>query len=135
MNSEIFFKFLPDKFSIFWECFCTRSRNSAVSSPNTACGLHNPKYRVEEANTTNAYLAASSFPVSLSSPRLLSFRWPRRAKILGNEVYVAVAVTYSVCVSFAITARNSSSRLDWVVSSSLSRHILIRPCESPVASV
>lgn len=34
-----------------------------------------------------------------------------------------------------MAAKNSSSRANWVVKSSLSRHILILPCESPVATV
>ena len=81
------------------------------------------------------YLATSSLPgLSIfSTPSLLPVAGKR--KYSRKRVYVAVAVAYSVWVSFAITARNSSSRLDWVVSSSLSLHILIRPCESPVASV
>ena len=81
------------------------------------------------------YLASSSLPgLSIfSTPSLLPVAGKR--KYSRKRSYVAVAVAYSVWVSFAITARNSSSRLDWVVSSSLSLHILIRPCESPVASV
>ena len=81
------------------------------------------------------YLATSSLPgLSIfSTPSLLPVAGKR--KYSRKRVYVAIAVAYSVWVSFAITARNSSSRLDWVVSSSLSLHILIRPCESPVASV
>ena len=42
-----------------------------------------------------------------------------------NVMYTGVL--YSVCASFAITAKNSSSRALWFVKSSLSRHILIRP--------
>ena len=48
---------------------------------------------------------------------------------------MTICVLYSVCASFAITAKNSSSRAVWFVRSSLSRHILIRPWESPVATI
>lgn len=50
----------------------------------------------------------------------------------NNEDYYTMH--YSVCASLAMTAKNSSSREDWVVKSSLRRQILIRPCESPVAT-
>ena len=135
MDSEILLSFSWINFQESRECVCTRSRNSAVSTTNIACGLYNPKHDVDEANTTMTYLATSSLPgLSIfSTPSLLPVAGKR--KYSRKRVYVAVAVAYSVWVSFAITARNSSSRLDWVVSSSLSLHILIRPCESPVASV
>ena len=53
----------------------------------------------------------------------------------NDDDYTKHDVGYSVCASFAMTVKNSSSRADWVVKSSLSRHILILPCESPVATV
>ena len=135
MDSEILLCFSWTNFQEFRKFVHARSRNSAVSTPDIACGLYNSKYDVDEANTTMTYLTTSSLPglSIVSMPSLLPVA--RKRKYSQKRVYVAVAVAYSVWVSFAITARNSSSRLDWVVSSSLSLHILIRPCESPVASV
>lgn len=96
MDSEISLCFSWTNFQEFREFVHTRSRNSAVSTLDIACGLYNSKYDVDEANTTMTYLAMSSLPglSIVSMPSLLPVAGKR--KYSQKRVYVAVAVAYSV---------------------------------------
>ena len=98
------------------------SREKRKFSHSSGAKLRGAWWGASDTVTSSGVISCVSF-----ARRLTTYR----SKHTGVE-YISC---YSVCASFAMAAKNSSSCADWVVKSSLSLHILILPCESPVATV